>query len=695
MLRTVHLLLMLLSAATVTAGAAENAASAPAQRDSVARTVAIERVDIAGRRPMREIGVQRTRLDSAVLRKDITSSLADALATGSTIFIKSYGRATLSTASFRGTAPSHTQVTWNGMRVNSPMLGQVDFSLIPSYFIDDASIYHGASSVGITGGGLGGAIALMSKAPAEKGAALRYVQGFGSFSTWDEFVHFTYGGKRWSCSTRLMYSSSENDFRYRNYDTKTLVTDADGNVVDSYYPLRRNRNGAFRDLHLMQELYHTTRSGDRLSLTAWYLDSHRGLAMTSSERNTSKQKKNTQDERTLRAVAGWERLRGGLKLGARGGYAYTDMRYRMLADAEGRGEFFAATDARSRIHTFFIKAEAEYALADKWLFTANAAGHQHRVHSGDLSLLDQTTGLRTTTLYEQNRFELSAFGSVKWRPLARLGVAADLRWELYGDRSTPVIPALFLDYLVSRRGKVVVKASAARNYRYPTLNDLYFQPGGNRDLRPERGWTWDAGAECALGNDNRSLTLSATAFDSRIDDWILWIGTVKQGIYTPVNIRRVHSYGAECKLTARVVTRSGWRLRLDGNFAWTRSVNRGDPFSPADRSVGKQLVYIPVWSGAFTARAAWRRWELTYTWNYYSERYTMTDNDPGVLGSVRPYYMSDLSLEKSFDLRWAALSLKGCIHNLLNEEYQTVLARPMPRLNASFFIGITPKFRKR
>ena len=668
---------------------------APVRRDSVARTVAIEGVDIAGRRPMREIGVQRTQLDSAVLRRDITSSLADVLASGSPLFIKSYGRATLSTASFRGTAPSHTQVTWNGMRVNSPMLGQVDFSLIPSYFIDRAAIYHGASSVGITSGGLGGAIALDSKAPADRGLALRYVQGVGSFSTWDEFVRLTYGGRRWSSSTRVLYSSSENDFRYRNYDTKTLVTDANGNVVESYYPLQRNRNGAFSDLHLMQELYHTTRSGDRLSLAAWYLDSYRGLAVTSSERNTSKQKKNTQAELTLRAVAAWERLRGGLKLDARAGYAYTDMRYLMLSDPEGRGQFVPATDARSRIHTFFVRAEAEYALGEKWLFAANATAHQHRVRSGDLSLLDPTTGLRSTTLYEQNRFELSVFGSVKWRPSERLGVAADLRWELYGDRTTPLIPALFLDYLLSRRGRVVLKASAARNYRHPTLNDLYFQPGGNRDLRPERGWTWDAGIECAPGDERRAFTFSATVFDSRIDDWILWIGTVKQGIYTPVNIRRVHSYGAECKLSARAATRSGWRFHLDGNLAWTRSVNRGDPFSPADRSVGRQLVYIPVWSAAVTARAAWRRWELTYTWTHYSERYTMTDNEPGVLGSVKPYYMSDLSLEKTFDFSWAGLSLKGCIHNLLNEEYQTVLARPMPRLNASFFIGITPKLRKR
>ena len=671
------------------------AGSALAQRDSTARTVAIEQVEIAGVRPMKEIGVQRTVLDSAILRENITSSLADALSAGSTIFIKSYGRATLATASFRGTAPSHTQVTWNGMKVNSPMLGQVDFSLIPSYFVDRASIYHGASSVGITGGGLGGAITLATKEPDQKGLSMRYIQGIGSFTTFDEFLQLCYRGPRWSSSTRLLVSTSENDFRYRNYDSKQFVTDADGKIVDDYYPLQRNRNGAFRDLHLLQEFYYTSDRGDRFALAAWYLDTDRGLAMLSSDRNSTREKRNTQTERTLRAVASWERLFGEVKLGARTGYTYDDLRYRMESDPDGQGDFTPVTDARSRIHTFFARAEAEYAPNEKWMFTGNVSAHQHRVHSGDLSVIDATTGRRADTLYRQQRFELSAFASAKWRPLPRLGFAADLRWELYGNRTTPLIPAVFVDWLLSRRGQVVLKASGARNYRYPTLNDLYFQPGGNPDLDPERGWTWDAGAETTLKSPRSVLRLSATFFDSHIDDWILWIATAKQGVYTPINIRRVHSYGAETKITASTETPSGWRFAFDGNLAWTRSINRGDKFSEADESVGRQLVYIPVWSGAFTARAAWRRWVLSYKWQWYSERFTMSNNALGVLGRVAPYIMNDLSLEKSLEFRRLTLSLKGCIYNLFNEEYQSVLGRPMPRLNASFFIGLTPKFGKR
>ncbi|HNY24566.1 MAG TPA: TonB-dependent receptor plug domain-containing protein, partial [Bacteroidales bacterium] len=94
----------------------------------------LDSIRITADRVLKDMGIQKTVIDTLALRESISGSLASVLTQNSTLFIKSYGRATLSTASFRGTAPSHTQVTWNGMKLNSPMLGMVDFSQIPSYF---------------------------------------------------------------------------------------------------------------------------------------------------------------------------------------------------------------------------------------------------------------------------------------------------------------------------------------------------------------------------------------------------------------------------------------------------------------------------------------------------------------------------------------------------------------------------------
>ncbi len=114
-----------------------------AQNDWTKRTHPIAGVTVVGQRPIKETGVQRTRFDSVALKENIALSMADVLTFNSPIFVKNYGRATLSTVAFRGTSPSHTQVTWNGMRISNPMLGMTDFSMIPSYFVDDASLLHG------------------------------------------------------------------------------------------------------------------------------------------------------------------------------------------------------------------------------------------------------------------------------------------------------------------------------------------------------------------------------------------------------------------------------------------------------------------------------------------------------------------------------------------------------------------------
>ena len=618
---------------------------AAAQEERPAWSLPIEEVPVVTRRTMKEIGVQRTQLDSTVLHDNISLSMADVLTQNANLFIKSYGRATLATAEFRGTSPSHTQVTWNGMRINSPMLGTVDFSMIPAFFIDAATLLHGASSIGVTGGALGGAVVLGTRPSAQRGWQTQYVQGVGSFSTFDQYLRVSYGGQRWSASTRAVYSTSDNDFRYTNYDKMELVYGPDGAVVDTYHPVERNRSGYFRDLHLLQELYYNRGDGTRYGLSAWYLRSKRGLPFLSTDYRDDVTILNEQREQTLRAVASWERLRERLKLGAKLGYAYTASAYD-FRQRNAQGAQSDLTLSRSYLHTPYGQFEAEYYVGRRWLFTGNVALHVPMVDCSDKSPYHEGD------VYDRYRVELSGHLSAKWRPTERIGLAVNLRGELYDRHAVPLIPAFFFDWVVSERGNVVLKASVARNYRYPTLNDRYYQPGGNPDLRPEHGFTYDGGISFALGGEAEGYTLrgEATLFDSHIDDWILWV-QARRGYWTPRNVRKVHNYGAETKVDASVRLSPDWRLGLDAHFAWTPSINYGEPVNDADASYGKQLVYVPEYAAAATATLGWRRWTLVYKWNYYSERYTTTSNDTSLrTGRLEPYYMSDLSLERSFAL---------------------------------------------
>ena len=654
------------------------------------RTVAIREITVVGHRPMKEIGVQQTKLDSVALKENIALSMADVLTFNTSIFVKSYGRATLSTVAFRGTSPSHTQVTWNGMKINNPMLGMTDFSMIPSYFIDDASLLHGTSSVSETGGGLGGAVKLMSRPAENRGFGVQYIQGIGSFKTFDEFLRLTYGDDHWQISTRAVYSSSPNDYKYRNHDKKENIYDDDMNIIGQYYPVERNRSGSYKDLHILQEVYYNTRKSDRFGLNAWYINSNRELPMLTVDHGAATDFDNRQRENTFRGVLSWDHLCSNWKVAAKGGYIYTWMAYDYSRDL-GNGTMAQMTRSRSKINTLYGQVDGEYYIGRKWLFTANLSAHQHFVESRDKSVLLQQGGTGIVG-YRQARIELSGAVSAKWRPVDRFGMSVVLREDMFGVKWTPIIPALFIDGVLSKRGNIVAKASLSRNYRVPTLNDLYFLPGGNPDLKSESGWTYDAGVSFAVGKSGvYSLSGSANWFESFIKDWIIWLPTTK-GFFSPDNIKDVHAYGVELKADLTVNLAKEWQLGLDGTLSWTPSINNGEPRTPADQSVGKQLPYVPEYSSSVNGRLSWRRWSFMYKWCYYSERYTMSSNDISLSGKLPKYFMSNISLERTIDMRWAEWSLKGVINNLFNEEYISVLSRPMPGINFEIFIGIRPKW---
>lgn len=562
------------------------------QKNSVSitkRVLRIPEVTVVGKRPMKDIGVQRTRFDSIAMKENIALSMADVLTFNSSVFVKNYGRATLSTVAFRGTSPSHTQVTWNGMRINNPMLGMTDFSTIPSYFIDDASLLHGTSSVNETGGGLGGLVRLSTSPANHEGFGLQYVQGVGSFSTFDEFLRLTYGDKHWQSSTRVVYSSSPNDYKYRNRDKKENIYDEDKNIIGSYYPTERNRSGAYKDLHVLQEIYYNTGEGDKFGLNAWYINSNRELAMLSTDYGNDMDFENRQREQTFRGVLSWDRVREKWKVGVKGGYIHTWMAYDYKRD-KGNGEMASMTRSRSKINTFYGSADGDYAPSEKWLFTAGVSVHQHLVESADKNIISQE-GNKAVVGYDKGRVEFSGSVSAKWRPVDRFAASLVLREDMFGTEWAPVIPAFFIDGVLSKKGNIVAKASISRNYRFPTLNDLYFLPGGNPDLKSEHGFTYDVGLSFSVGKENvYALSGGINWFDSHIDDWIIWLPTTK-GFFSPRNLKKVHAYGAETNAHLDIMLGKDWKLDMNGTFSWT-PLDQRERTDESGRPIRRQTVAI-------------------------------------------------------------------------------------------------------
>ena len=636
----------------------------------------LNEVQVSASRRLVDTGVQMTKLDTLVLHDNISLSMADVLSQHTTLFIKSYGRATEATAEFRGTSPSHTQVLWNGLHINSPMLGTMDFSTIPSFFIDEANLYHGASSINLTGGGLGGAVELKTIPAQTKGTTLQYIQGIGSYNTFDQFLRAIHATEHWSTSTRVVYSRSDNDFMYTNYDK----------MIDGVHPRERNKSGYFRDLHAMQDVYYNDHKGNRLGMMFWYSHTKRGLPFLSVDYKEDTDFTNEQVFNTIRAILTWDHTVQKWNTGMKAGYQYQDMAYDYFTTYGNRRTDI--TNSLSYTNMAFLQASTDYMPSEHWLLQGNAQVSYNHVRSYDKSPFHQGDN------YRLGRVESNLSVQARWRPVKPLSFAVVLREELYKDYFVPLIPAFFADYVLYRPWNLVLKASVARNYRYPSMDDLYYQPGGNPNLKPEQGFTYDGGVEFNIPMKHLMLKGNVSAFDSYISDWIQWLPNPK-GFWEPNNIRKVHNYGVEMNLQTEWTFAADWKLSTSGNYAYTPSVNKGEPLNGNDQSYGKQLCYVPVHQANVCAGICWKTWKLTWKWNYYSERFTTTSNEVDfITGRLKPYYMNDVSIEKRFSWRKVQASIKGVVNNVLGTDYVTVLSHPMAPRNFEIFFEIKPQWRR-
>ena len=96
--------------------------------------------------------------DSTIKRNQ--SFLTSLLNYNSLIYFKENGLGGASSPSFRGTTASQTAVVWNGININSQLLGQTDFNTINSLGFNSITVKPGGGSVLYGSGAIGGSIHL-------------------------------------------------------------------------------------------------------------------------------------------------------------------------------------------------------------------------------------------------------------------------------------------------------------------------------------------------------------------------------------------------------------------------------------------------------------------------------------------------------------------------------------------------------
>jgi len=658
------ILLVMLALATVS--------RAQGIRDTVFELNTVEVV--AGRAGMLEQpGMKTSRIDSIALQQHISGSLSDLLSENTPVFIRDHGRGALATASFRGTAASHTQVRWNGVPINSPMTGMVDFSLLPVYIADGVELRHGAASIAEGSGSLGGSVEISNTVDWDERFGLKYMQGIGSYSSFDEFLQIGIGNSKFQSETRVYHNYSANDYTFINRG----IAEIDPVTGDITNPLDTNKDASYTRYGFLQELYY--RAGERHVLSArwWLQKAGRTIPQATSYEGPEHSNLNRQDDLDNRVVLEWKHYGDKHRLEARSAYAGKRLDYRLDHRVAGLGDV-PAIYSESRTNSFLNTLKLDYDLSHGFSLEGAADMNYHAVESRDSV---------AKTGYEKDRLEISLFFNLRKDLWDRLSLDLMIRQDITDGALAPFVPYFGFSWKVIRDKELVVRGNIARNYHQPTLNDLYWQPGGNPDLLPEKGMSAELGAGHTLKPGKHEIRVSGGVYYSNISDWIIWLPGFK-GYWEPRNIKRVESRGIELDLSLKA-SFGRFNCKVSGHYAYTSSRNYGDPLVWGDEAYGKQLVYIPLHSGNLMVNLAFMGFYANYRHNAYSERYTTSSNDITKRDWLYPYFMNDLSFGKSFRAGKVGLSAEFRIYNLFDETYHTVLYRPMPGRNYMLLLMIS------
>lgn len=584
-------------------------------------------------------GFKRIKFDSITLVPHITADLSSILAEYSTIFIKSYGNGTLATPSFRGTTAQHTQVQWNGINLNSPMLGQIDLSQIPVAQFEKIEILYGAAGIAITSGAFGGVINMVTTPDWNNKIYLMAAQTLASYDNYITNVNFAIGNRHIQSHTKINYSSGLNDFPYYN-----------DHLQEKVY----QQNASFKQFGFSQELYLNLKDKHLFSARVWYSIADRNLPPTA---DGDLDKKEKQKDDALRAIIE---------------YKYVEKSYNFMIHSALSDQFMnyssSNQNARHQVYTWINRARFTYNKIK------NLSLKPGLDFNYDWALSDGYDGIKT-------RKTACAFAEIIYNFSEKIKSSLVFREELIDGKFMPVISALGMEYKPLNNINLAFNSNIARNYRFPTLNELYWDPGGNPDLHPEMDYIIEVGATFNNMTWMRKFFIETTlsGYFSWIQDMIVWIPMEDNtSLWHPENVNEVLSRGFELCINLKW-NLFGFDIGLKNNYTFNRSTYEKTN-SPNDQKLGKQLIYTPV--NSLNSLISIEKWKffLRYNYMFVGKRYTSTDN----LSYMPAYNLSNIILGKNINLKNICLTLQVEIKNLFNLDYQSIKSRPMPGINYAF-----------
>lgn len=584
-------------------------------------------------------GIKTTSIDSSLLSVYNNRSMADLLAEQSPVFVKNYGPGGLSTTSFRGAGAGHTAVIWNGFNLQSPLHGQIDFSLIPVAAAEQVSVQYGGAGALWGSGAVGGAIHLSAVPVFGKGISYGLDYSIGSFGFERDQLRLGWSGKKYNVVLKGYRQVANNNFPYYN-------------VLKEGSPLSYQNHGKLLHSGLILEQAYRASDKDQWSLRYWYQTTQREIPPTMVQLRSAA----LQEDGFHRLAADWKHS---------GTHSVWTNRAAFFSEILNYEDSLSAIHSKNRSNMLVAESELRYDLSAK----QSICGGINLNASGAIS-----DGFKAPV----NQQRIALFAAYTLQLLKeKLKSTLSARQEWISQQQDAFTYAFGLDYALN--SSISLKSNIAKLYRVPTFNDLYWSPGGNPNLLPEVGYSGDIGLYTHVSSGKyHHISFEPTLFNRMVNNWIIWLPA--SYYWSPENIQRVWSRGLE--------TRSQWKYakgnwKLNASLLTNYVVSTNEQLKTAgDGSLGKQLLYVPIYTAQATFSVTYRGYEIWYNHCYTGYRYTAADHS----AYLSPYSLGNLRLSKAFGTK-QKMNIFISAHNLYNTRYEVLASRPMPLRNYQFGIN--------
>ncbi|MDR6764623.1 iron complex outermembrane receptor protein [Flavobacterium sp. 2755] len=567
------------------------------------------------------------KLSDSIINKN-EALLTDLLNFNSTIYFKEYGRGMLSTVSFRGTTSSQTAVIWNGININSQMNGSTDFNTISGSDYNSISVKAGGGSVIYGSGAIGGTVHLNNDLAFYNRFENNLKLDYGSFNTIGINYKTNISNEKWSAQIGFSKNSSTNDYKYLNRYTWRGEQ-------------RWNQNGQYDIITMSANAGYKIDSKNTLKLYSQFSNTDRNTSLV-VETDTKSKYVNGFNRSLLEYDGDFGKFKTNFKT------AYIFENYQYFADNSSNIYTYGKTES------LITKVDLGYTLFKSTQI--NGILDYNRTKGYGSSFGDHVREISSAGILIKQDF------SEAWKN--ELGI----RKEFTDNYKSPVLFSLGSSYQFSKLYNF--KLNVSRNFRIPTYNDLYWEEGGNPDLKPESSYQAEIGNVFTFKN----ISLTQNFYYIKIKDLLQWVPG-KNGIWSPTNKDNVNSYGAETLLS--------WKKQFGKN---NFSANASYAYTASkDEATKKQLFFVPY--NKVTGSVAYSRNRISayYQFLYNGFVYTRADNNPDEI--INDYNISNLGIDYDFKFL-DSFKLGFQVLNIFNKDYESLENRPMPGRNFNMYLTL-------